>query len=71
MEEYKINRLWVIAAVAVTAIVASCQGNNIYQERKFKQAALEKNMSASAIACAWSDSGNSSSTAACVLEASK
>lgn len=57
------NRLLAIIVVAALLTTSSCVANNIYQERVFKEAALEKkkNMSGNEIACAWQGTGSSMS----------
>lgn len=70
-ESVSLARIWAGAAVVVALAITSCTGSNYYQERVFKTKAVEAGMTASEVACAWSEAGNNGSTAACVLNASK
>ena len=58
VEDIKLVRTCLTAIIAAIFLCVSCVASNVYQERTFKTAALEKGMNATEIRCAWTNPSN-------------
>lgn len=71
VEEIKMIRQWLVAGVVCVGMFTSCTIADRYNERVFKEQALQKNMSATEISCAWQAQSEKSTFANCVILANK
>ena len=71
MEEIKMVRQWLVAAVVCVGMFTSCTVSDKYQERVFKEQALQKGMTATEISCAWNAQFDKATLAHCVINANK
>lgn len=71
VEEIKMVRQWLVAVVVCIGMFTSCAISDKYNERVFKEQALQKGMSATEISCAWQAQSEKSTFANCVILSNK